>query len=109
MNNRQDDPRDKSFGFKYVDQILNQTNDLIKESKGDYPRICFGLAYVASSIALDQNKKIPLMGVQIILSAFLSACDKRVGCELEEQLLTESEESKRYHWISKKDENELEI
>ncbi len=97
MNNRQDDPRDKSFGFKYVDQILDQTNYLIRESKGDYSRICFGLAYVASSIALDQNKKIPLMGMQIILSAFLYACDKRVGCELEEQLSSDSEESNRYH------------
>ena len=67
MNNRQDDPRDKSFGFKYVDQILDQTNDLIRESKGDYSRICFGLAYVASSIALDQNKKIPLTSDMITI------------------------------------------
>ena len=97
MNNRQDDPRDKSSSYKYVDQILDQTNELIRTTKGDYPRICFGLAYVASVIALDQNKKIPMMGAEVILSAFLHACDKTITRELEEYLPTPTENDKKYH------------
>ena len=99
MDKSEDDPNNKDYPHKYVDQILENADQLLKETEGDYPRVCFGLAYVAAMVALDPKQDRPLFAFQVLLSAYQSALDHTVrdSREYKEWLALQKQEKAGFH------------
>ena len=75
MDTTRDDPTNPRYPHKYVEQIFDNAEELLDKTGDDYTRVCFGLAYVAAVIALEGGRKKPVLGFQVLISAYLSALD----------------------------------
>ena len=61
--------------YECVKEIFFFADKMLREKKGNFPAVCFGLSYVSAMLAIEDQADDPRVAFQLLLFAHSQACN----------------------------------